>query len=317
MIFEVAILPDSFDEENNPSMLIGTLKDILNTGVLIADFQTGNWSKVIQTSYVNNYAAQSLKDKVLALIRQLKDRKKIVKLTNYSHIIETENDWLQVVKKHNETASLELAIAGNTTYLECENTISSKCVCINEVLANDRWEELKKQDGIGTKTSSYFNDVLEKLFNHANIIKLVDPYLTPNGQSKSIIKICINNLKKKKNFMQGSGRIEIHTKADTSISIEANFSRWNSIFESINNIPSHSFKVCLWKDNSPVDKFHDRFILTNSHGMSITHSFDLKDDSEQEVTFNLLSKDTFETHINNFSEEDPKFQLEAERVYNV
>ncbi len=317
MTSEVSILPDSFEQSNNSNMLIATLKDILNHGIFIVDFQTGNWSKLIQTTYINNYGTPAVRDKIIALIRQLKDRKKIIKLTNYNHTIENEDDWLEVTKLHNDNESLDLVVSGLVSYEQCKDKVSNKCCCINDVMADDKWEVLKQRDSVGYKTRTNFSKTLQGMFSHANVIKLIDPYLMPNGQSKQIIQLCIDHLKSKKNFDQGKGCIEIHTKTDVSISLDMNLARWSLIFESLDNPSSHSFKVYLWKDNSSLDKFHDRFILTNSMGVSVSHSFDLKDDSEQEITFNLLSQKTFEQHLNNFSEEDPKFQLESEREFNA
>ncbi len=298
-------------------MLIATLRDILNHGIFIADFQTGNWSKLIQTTYINNYGTPAVRDKIIALIRQLKDRKKIIQLTNYNHEIINEDDWLKVIELHNTDESLDLIISGQESYAQCKDQFSDKCCCIDDVIADEKWDALKQRDSVGHKTQTTFSKTLQGMFAHANVIKLIDPYLRPNGQCKQVIQLCINYLKSKKNFDQGRGFIEIHTKADSDFSFDVNLSRWNSIFQSLSNPSFHSFRVYLWKDNSHIDKFHDRYILTNNMGVSVTHSFDLKDDSEQEITLSLLSQKTFEQHLNNFSEEDSRFQLEAEREFNA
>lgn len=145
MIAQIALLPDSFEESNNSNMLIATLKDILNNGIFIVDFRTGNWSRIIQTTYINEYMAPSLRDKVLTLIRQLKDRKKIVKVTNYEHQISNENDWLTIAKLHSETENLNLVVSGERLNPVCQSTIGEICHCINDVLISDEWVEVKKE----------------------------------------------------------------------------------------------------------------------------------------------------------------------------
>ena len=317
MISEVAILPDSFDQANDTKMLVGILRDVLNHGIFIADFQTGNWSKFIQTTYINSYTTPPVRDKLLALIRQLKDRKKIVKLTNYNHEITVENDWVEVVKLHDNDNSLEFVINGLESQTQCESVTIDKCCLVNDVLISDKWDELKKIDVVLKKTPEKFSAVLKGMFSHANVIKLIDPYLTPNGQSKMILQLCINHLKDKKEFVQGRGTIEIHTKIDDSISLNINLSRWGTMLRSLSNEANHTFKVYLWNDRGLTYTFHDRFILTNNIGVSVTHSLDVREDSEQEVTLNLLSQDSFEVHTNNFSEEDPRFKLESDPLIVV
>ncbi len=315
MISEVAILPDCFDESNDTKTLIGILKDTINNGIFIADFSignSGNWSNTIQELYVREFESQSLKDMLFVLIRQLKDRKKIVKLTNYGHNIVSENDWIDVVKLHHDNNSLDLVLSGDGFKAQCEIVINDKCCCINDILISDKWDELKKRDIVLKKTAESFNVVLKTMLPHVRNIQLIDPYALPKAQYKSTLELCVKYLRKKTGFDQQRGVVEIHTKSDESISIDMNKTRWKTMLDGIVNEANHTFKVYFWKDNSPEDKFHDRFILTNVFGVSSAHSFDIKDNSEQETTWSLLSKETFELHLNNFSNEDPKFQLECD-----
>lgn len=309
MIFEVAILPDSFEKQNDTTALITTLKTIVNNGVFIADFKTGLWSKKILEKYITEYENSSRRDKLITLLKHLKDRKKIVKLTNYNHVIESLADWIVVSKKHFENESLDLVVSGENSKDECKSQLSGKYHSLNELLLSDEWEKVNKSDIVIKKTPSDFNCLLKKMLTYVRTIKLIDPYLLPKSKYKSTIELCVKHLNNKNDFPQQRGEIEIHTKIEEGVSISANQSRWKEMLKDIENSAHHTFKVFFWKDNSLEDKFHDRFILTNIFGVSSSHSLDIHSSSSQEITLSLLSRATYEKHLNNFSQNDQKFQL--------
>lgn len=313
MITKISVLPDCFEASNNTVNLIAVLKDILNNGILIADFSTGNWTKTIQTSFLNDID-QKYKDKVLSIIKQLKNRKKIVKMGNYDYIIRNLDDWVSISKLHCDNEHLKFVLSGNNLSNKCREEINNKCFSVDTIIMEENWDIAKRKDVVTIKTPSSVDKILKPLLSDANTLKLIDPYFNDGNQYKSLLNLCIKSFRNRAGLSQERGIIEIHTTNNKNDNLDLHVfqSRIANMLNKLNNTPNHTIKVYIWKNNSSNDKFHDRFILTNTFGVSVSHSLGVVETSEQQTTWNLLDQETFEIHVNNFSEEDPKFQLECE-----
>lgn len=311
MINEIVITPDSFGSVVDNKHLLVILKDIINSGILVVDFSTGNWSKTVHDKYLSKLE-QGLKDKIIVSLKSLKDRKKIVKLTNYDQPVSDPEDWVRVTKLHRNHGEIDFLIVSESLLAMCLENIEKDYQCIDNILFDETWEKLKEHDEIIQKNPVSFSFHIKKMLSHAKKAILIDPYLEPDSKNQLALELFANYFRKRSGMIQERGTIEIHTKLLKDFSAEVTKSRWLKLLKAIKNPAHHSFKVYFWDDNSPEDKFHDRYIVTDIFAVTSQHSFSIKEASFQETTWSLSSHRLFEKYTNNFSEEDPKFRSSSD-----
>ncbi len=315
MISEIVILPDCFESSDNKDLLY-ILKEILLNGIVIVDFSTGNWYKYVHNNYVNSME-QSMRQKILILLKKIKNHKRIVKMTNFDHNINSNTDWLYVSKLHYDKNSIDLFIAGNTMVEQCHCDISEKCYSLNDVLSDDAWDELKERNILVLKTPDNFKIHLKSILPHAKELSIIDPYLEPDNKNKLALELFAKYYGNRKFLPYIQGTIEIHTKIVSNLGESTTKARWKSLLKNIDNHANHTFKIYFWVDNSPQDKFHDRFLLTDAFAISSLHSFSIKEGSEQETPWGLLDRKLFEKYTLDYTDETSKFQQECDPLIVV
>ncbi len=315
MISEIVITPDCFAPSDNNDLLY-ILKDILLNGIVIVDFSTGNWYKYILKNYVNTME-QSMRSEIVVLLKRIKNYNRIVKMTNFNHNIDSNTDWLYVSKLHYNENSIDIFIVDDTVVERCHCDIPEKCYGLNEVLSDDMWDELKTRNIIVLKTPSSFKIQLESILPHTKKLSIIDPYLEPDNKNKLALEVFANYYGNRKFLPQIRGTIVIHTKIISSLGEDTTKIRWKTLLKNINNHAKHTFKVYFWGDNSPEDKFHDRFLLTDAFAISSLHSFSIKEGSQQETTWGLLDRKLFEKYTLDYTEETSKFQQKCDPLIVV
>lgn len=307
MISEIVVVPDCFKSSSDTKSLAHVLNDVLKNGILIVDFSTGNWWKYIHENYINNLDP-AYRDKVTAYLRQLKDRKKIVKVTNHNHPITSDDDWIKVTKLHSGNERIKLIVSGSELYEYCQNEIHEKCKCINDITLDEKWDRLKERDMVLFKTPEDYEKTLKSILPHAKKLLIIDPYLEPDSKNKLALQIFTKYFRNREGFSLENGTIEIHTKLVDSLGEETTKNRWRTLLKSIDNQARHTFKIFFWKDNGPDDKFHDRYLLTDVFAITSLHSFSVKESSNQETEWSLKDQKLLDKYANDFSDEDPKFR---------
>ncbi len=312
MIAKVAIAPECFDNSTEPKSLTGVLLDVLNSGIVLSDFhKKDKWSALINELY-KDYLDPKYRNKILVLMKTLKNKGKIVRLSDFGETIDSEKKWCDAAIANAKEGNINLITIGKKSIEVCIEKACDKCHHIDDVNISDEWVELKRNDAILHKTQTEVNDVLKTFLPYSKTLKIIDPYFNESGKCKDSIEIFAKHFRNRGALGYIRSTIEIHTTnvKDRNIDLSTFKIRMQRMLEGIENEGKHTFKIFIWKDNSPEDKFHDRMILTNIAGIKSTHSFDVKENSRQEVTWSLLSNKSYEVHLNNFSEEDAKFILE-------
>ena len=140
---------------------------------------------------------------------------------------------------------------------------------------------------------------------YSSKLVIIDPYFEYITKYQNFLRLCSEIMGNRVNFPRNSCKIEIHTRY-----VNGNNYNFQTFLTSLKSQFDHSYTVYIW-DDSKVDahKFHDRFIMTESIGFSVSHSFDILDSSNQETTWSFLDRQTQSKHMNNYREEDPLFKL--------
>ncbi len=312
MISKVAIVPECFENTNEVKSLISVLLDILNSGILLTDFnKKDKWSGLINEQY-KDYIDPKYRNRILLLIKSLKNKGKIVRLPDFGETVDSEQKWLDAAVANGRAGNVDLITIGNKSIDVCIGMKNDKCYHINDVNISDEWIEFKRNDLILHKTQTEVNNVLKTFLPYSTTLKIIDPYFNETKKCQDSLEIFAKHFRNRGALGYMRSTIEIHTTnvKDRKIDLNTFKVRLQRMLESIDNEGKHTIKIYIWKDKSPENKFHDRIILTNIVGIKSTHSFDVKDNSRQEVTWSLLSDKTYEVHLNNFSIEDPRFILE-------
>jgi hypothetical protein len=140
---------------------------------------------------------------------------------------------------------------------------------------------------------------------YSSKLVIIDPYFEYVTKNQNFLKLCSEIMGNRVNFPQNRCKIEIHTRY-----VYGNNYNFQTFLTSLKSQFNHTYAVYVW-DDSKIDshKFHDRFIMTESIGFLVSHSFDISDTSNQETTWSFLDKETQSKHIGNYREEDPLFIL--------
>ncbi len=308
MISRVAMFPDCFDSTNDPKNVISILLDVLHHGILLTDFgKKEKWFNFINEIYKNQLDVK-YGGKIISLIIAIQSKGKIIQLTDFKKAITCEKEWIETAIHNSVDENLDLLVSGNKYISECK-TETDTCSHVDDVQISDIWVNFKKNDLILHKTPHEFHNVLKTFLPYAKNLKIIDPYFDDSKKCQDSIEIFVKYYR----FRSGIGyirdTIEIHTaNQDNSIDISTFKIRMERMLKKINNEAKHTIKVFIWGNNSGEDKFHDRIILTNIIGMKSTHSFDVKENSQQEVTWSILSKESHDKHDDNFGQ-FKKFEL--------
>ena len=309
MISKVAMSPDCFESTDDTKSVIGILLDILHSGILLTDFSKSNkWYEFINEIYRDQLDIK-YRGRIISLIESIKNKGKIVRLPNNGKIVITENEWLDIAIYNLVQENLDLITTGNKYISKCKAETNDKCYHINDIRITNVWERLKKNDLILHKTPSNLENVLKTFLPYSKNLKIIDPYFDDSKKCQDSIELFAKFYRYRAELGYIRDTIEIHTaNQDNSIDVETFKIRMERMLKKINNVAKHTIKVFIWGNNSGEDKFHDRMILTNIVGIKSTHSFDIKENSQQEVTWSILSDESHDKHDDNFGQ-FPKFIL--------
>lgn len=306
MTSNLVLTPNIFQEGNNKQNIISILKDIISNPIFITEYQNTNWSKTIQSKYVSSFEPK-YKDKFQVLIRKLKDEKKLIKQTNHNILINSSEDWINVSKKALNVNLIDFIITDDELNDKYKTDLNEDCESINNIIIDDtKWDTIKnKRSSTLIKTESNMEPFLSHFMPYSSKLIIIDPYFQYQTKNENFLKLCSRLMGNRSNFSNNSCRIEIHTRFDSNHNYN-----FQTFLTSLKSQFNHTFIIYIWDDSTTQShKFHDRFLITESIGFSVSHSFDITYGSNQETTWSFLDKETKSKHISNFQEQDPLFVL--------
>lgn len=306
MISNFVLTPNVFEDRNNKQNIISVMKDSIANPIFVVEYQGANWSKTILAEYISKFE-QKYRDRFQVLLKNLKDQKKLIKQTNYNLSLNTSDDWMKVSAKALDSNLIDFVITDDELKDIYKSSLNENCESINDIIEEDtKWDVIKNKKSLTlTKTKSNLLPFFNSFMPYSSKLVIIDPYFEYVTKYQNFLRLCSGIMGNRVSFPQNSCKIEIHTRYDD----RSNYN-FQTFLTSLKSQFNHSYTVYIW-DDSKVDahKFHDRFIMTESIGFSVSHSVDISDSSNQETTWSFLDKETQSKHMGNYREEDPLFML--------
>ena len=306
MISNFVLTPNVFEDRNSKQNIISVMKDSIANPIFVVEYQGANWSKTILVEYISKFE-QKYRDRFQVLLKNIKDQKKLIKQTNHNLPLNTSDDWMKVSEKALNSNLIDFVITDDELKDSYKSTLNENCESINDIIEEDtKWDVIKNKRSLTlTKTKSNLSPFFNSFMPYSSKLVIIDPYFEYITKYQNFLRLCSEIMGNRVNFPRNSCKIEIHTRY-----VNGNNYNFQTFLTSLKSQFDHSYTVYIW-DDSKVDahKFHDRFIMTESIGFSVSHSFDISDSSNQETTWSFLDRQTQSKHMNNYREEDPLFKL--------
>lgn len=277
MLSEYALIPDVFSSSAHGSPELAEarlqiLKQIVLEEALVRNLRAGEWWNWIQSWW----KTEDCHDKVKELLKQIGKNKR---LRDVPHLrigeIEpgTPEDWLSeaLVSHNHEPLTGVITLPGLAQQSPYKN---NKIIARIDRLTNKDWQNKRDQSNmirIAKQTSTYLHH-LKLLFQCANSIMFIDPYLDPSQSHYQEFYYLLDLIKDPETRIEihlaakGKGRDDIYRNTLTE-------SEWKSRFNKLVPILKDKglkAEVFVWEG------FHDRYIITDLMGISLTGGLDTK-----------------------------------------
>lgn len=300
MLVEYAIIPDVLDlaSYSSPEVLearLQVLKPILLEDGLVRDMRGGEWS---------SYIAHWLKDlpeqchpKAKELLKKLKQKNRLRQVSfcgpNQPCCAQTWFD--EAIASHGWQSLLGIIASKTAAQQHKENNVVT---CIERLTRPDSSVELRKQ-------SSAYLEHLKLLLSHASSIQFIDPYLDPTQPHYEQFHFLLTAAKRQ----DWPPILEFHISAsghglnggDRSQFTQA---EWKSRFSKLSptlQAASLTATVYVW------EYFHDRFIISNLAGISLSNGLDIH--REGTAVWSRLPSQLRDEKQRDFAANSPKYKL--------
>ena len=297
MLYEYAITPDLFDSKilnsNDASgrNLVEILHGIAQFG-LLANLHKDRW--ILHVEERLNSLSPTLKQNVQNCLSLLKDRHRLVrhpKCTTGEP--NTDEDWLNLALVSHDRIPFQ-AIFLSQELINNSKRQCSEFVEICGSLESSRWNDCREKTVIRlTKSISDYRSNLAPVLRHAKSLALIDPWLNcQQSRFFDTISIC-SNLLGQRGHNRLPGRIDIHAEAknQTPKNPDACLVDWERKLRSLVSNDKHRFRVFLWESKPGSESMHDRYILTDQCGLSISGGLDCRKHSHPNSTIWSLVAD--------------------------
>ncbi len=289
LLDEYAIIPDIFDERSyDPPLLLGILltsiRRTLMEEAVVANLRNGEWLELVNNNLSNYH--QRAKGLITDLIKQ---NRFIPRSSSQPEPCGTALEWCKEALCANAEKPLTGVVAPQNLAGDIKH-LKGPIETIDHLHLAGWWRPGVCSIRTERTVNAYLN-VLGPVLQHARSVMFIDPHLDPgldtppHGRYASVTKIL--------GVMSGQvppPLIEIHR----VISWGAGQQRspqdkafWEGRFASLsNNLKGMGLKarVFIWDD------FHDRFLLTNHVGVSMSNGFDCDGNPNATMVWNRMGK---------------------------
>ncbi len=325
LFYEYAITPDVFNDEYitaDPRLeviLSEILKGICKNG-MIANLNKDGWVKHLENERIPALSDMELKDRLLRLLKCLKDRNRLVRHPKAQHGDPSlDSDWLALALESHTHIKFDGIITTRslieTSPIECAEFIN----CLQS-LNSPHWESRRHTLTLQS-CEPYYRPVLDPILRHARSLTIVDPYFSPHHPKfTNFLRICLDQLGKRGQSVLPA-RIHIHT-GDPNTDIynpqteNDRLHAWEQCLKILcKPYTPHKIKVFLRKKKVSGKKFHDRYILTDQCCIEIpmgTDTFDLS--TPHSTTWSLLDHEDMQFKAQEIDPAMGVYELLAERL---
>ena len=278
LLAEYVLTPEVFFFESYESneiceLSLRIIRDQLIHQSVVRDLRCKDWSKEVSKK------ENCLHPKGKELLKKLKQYNRLRSFPPMASVIPgSEQDWCnEALLGHNNLPLNGIIITRNIVDKFNTNRSISE---VGRVNSKDWWK--KHSDG-GIRIPKCIDEYQKELsiiFRYANSIMFIDPYLDPRDiKYRSFFELIVD---------LASTRIEVpliefHRKWDVQVD------NWESIFtEELSQMFSNAeikAKGFIWNN------FHDRHVISDLLGISVTSGFDTTSDAKNFVDWNRVSND--------------------------
>jgi hypothetical protein len=299
MIYEYAIMPEVFSREYERET-IEFLKDIRNDG-MIASFNKSEWTKKVYT-YIETLSPM-VKDRLITLLKMLKDKKAIVYHPKSDLKCKDEGDCLQIALQEHEIIPFFYIISTK------KNEFSTT---IDNLIVDEKWLNRKRSLYI-LQTEENFKEAIKPLLIYAQKLRVIDPYFNLREERYQKSFEIITDFFRSRRGKREKGTIEIHIKYDQYAYEHPKYMKmWEIYFKKAFNTYGHICKLYIWKENEQY-KMHDRYILTDQFYVQVGNGLDIRTNSKS--TWNLIDNNTAAEIVKEYSPNSSRFELFKEFVW--
>ena len=315
MLYDFAVTPEVFErdvlkEDAAPGgIVLQLLRGMIDNGT-VANLDQGRWLTQVMRS-LREGVAPSVRDRVLTCLAILDNRNRLIRRTQASGL--PPNDefrWLNWALECHAEASFHAIFLTEELLVISEKT-DEVLVSLPEALDSQAW--LNRRTSVTlVKSMSDYRRILTPVLRYAQVVRLIDPFLSPHKERFFRTIEVIADLLGYRGSFRRAGRIELHagdpesepTDRTTGTGPEPVVGRldaWEVALQPVASHWGHYFRVFLWR-NKPASKiFHDRYIITDQCGISTPGGIDcVEGDRANNTEWSLLDFDQLARRLRDF-----------------
>lgn len=292
MLYHFAITPDVFEPalltatSRESVILVELLRGIADNG-LLANLHAGAWHTQIRNQFDMASFSPDIRDKLRSCLTVVDSRNRLVRHPAGS-LLPADDDfrWLRwAIERHQSDATYPMkGVVSTDAFIELSELLDPVLVQVAGVLDHACWQDRPKSIRF-PKTKPELQKALTPLLRYANLVTLIDPYMTPTKtRFFDTIQHCAELLGKH-DGQQTRGLIHIHAGDPLHIGDNADkepfadrLDRWELELKPLISQWKHSFEVFLWRNQPGGKVFHDRYLITEQCGISAPGGLDFEDD---------------------------------------
>lgn len=284
LLDEYAIIPDVFDPRSYSSpelaaVLITSLRKPLTEDGVVANLRNGEWLNMINGSLPDYH--QRAKGLIADLVKL---KRVMLRPIAQAGICETSLDWCKEALASNEAEPLTGIVVSQDLVGQIK-WLKGPIQTI-DLLHTAGWWRPGAFSLKTPRTIDAYVNVLHPALRHANSVMLIDPYLDPSEARYAGVAQILGSMAGR----APSPLIEIHRvvswgsgggrKPRDKTFLEGRFAQ---LSHALNGMGLKA-QVHIWDD------FHDRFLLTNHVGVSMTNGFDTTGDPGASMLWNRMDR---------------------------
>jgi hypothetical protein len=292
VLYHFAITPDVFEPalltatSRESVILVELLRGIADNG-LLANLQAGAWHTQIRSQFDMPSFSPDIRDKLRSCLTVVDNRNRLIRHPAGS-VLPADDDfrWLRwAVERHQSDATYPMkGVVSTDAFMELSEIANPVLVQIAGVLDHPCWQDRPKSIRF-PKTKPELQKALKPLLRYANLVTLIDPYMTPTKpRFFDTVQYCADLLGSH-DGQQRRGLIHIHAGDPMHLGDIADketaanrLDRWERELQPVIAQWKYQFEVFLWRNQPGGKAFHDRYLITEQCGISAPGGLDFEDD---------------------------------------
>ena len=326
LLYEFSITPELFDtsimsaDKSAGVILVQILRGIEKNG-LLANLNKDKWQLHVKKRVEKLEPA--LRDRVLTCFSKLYDQHRMVRHPKrVDSDPSTEKGWLNLALDSHERTPFYAIILSQALIDNCNRECNVFIEFFNS-LNSERWMGRRETLSL-IKSPDNYSSILAPVLRHARSLVLIDPHLDIRKQRfYNTIKICSNMLGQR-GHNRLSGRVDIHVaegenKGKKDYETEEDFfDACKRRLQPLIKQDGHRFRVFIWKrkEDSYSESMHDRYIITDQFGISVSYGLDCNPKSSDRTRWGFLPEEDRDEQLSLHNPSTSSFDFVGSREFS-